>query len=461
MTKYQEDAILPNKSHHMTKSSRKKLTLREDADVSGTVIGTKSKVIEGNTASFVPDKIIGGDDKPSERKGDDTESVGTSSEYIAMVLIADALPFTFSALDYTSLNLSWPAHNFDNTTQVHNGQLSKHGIQEEIKNELNEDGTFLWDVDEEGFILFEGQPNPRPVIGVLSQEIGIHRKYGTPKEQFNVEDDSVGYVEGAYVKWVEASGALAMPIPLSTTTEEILDLMQNHLSGLVLPGSNRGPVTKPHFKELITASLNFTIMGKTDIPIFGICMGHQVIYEALAIAQDQSNSDKTFHSRLIDVNNTKLIRLNMRIKERKARIFAGMTDTMVESLSKDQLVLHNHSYGVTKEMVQKVDGLMAIAVAENDEGFEFVSMLEHEHLPLFSTQWHPEKPAFTFGRKRGGMFNFLHALGPIEVSQFFGNRFVDMCRKHPNRFLLKDDSLSYSLVPVLLERRWKTLVYLI
>lgn len=329
------------------------------------------------------------------------------------------------------------------------------------KANLNGISRFLWPSEDGKWNLYSDQLNPRPVVGVLAQEIRSSKFFGTPELELNVKDDSLGWVDSVYIKWLESSGALVMPIPLSTNREDLLDLMQNHLSGMVLPGSNAGPVDKPLFLGLLSAVMEFTITNQTNIPIFGICMGHQIIYQTVVAANNYIYTGVDHYSRLVDINNTRKMNLNMEIVEPQAKIIAGITNTMVQSLAKDRLVLHNHAWGITREMLQKAKGLFAVAVTENSEGFEFVSVLEHEDLPVFGTQWHPEKPAFTFGRKNGGCFNFMHSRRSIEVSQFFGNSFVDMCRKHSNRFMLRDDILSYSMIPVLVESAQKTTVYLI
>jgi len=322
-------------------------------------------------------------------------------------------------------------------------------------------GRLLWHSEDGKLNLFSDQPNPRPVVGVLAQEITSSKFFGTKELELDVKNDSIGWVDTAYIKWLESSGALVMPIPLSTNRDDLLDLMQNHLSGLVLPGSNAGPVNKPLFLGLLSAVMEFTITRQTNIPIFGICMGHQIIYQTLAAAKDSIYTGADHYSRLVDVNNTRKMNLNMKIVEPRAKIITGITNTMVQTLAKDRVVLHNHAWGITREMLQNVEGLITVAVAENSEGFEFVSIMEHEDLPLFGTQWHPEKPSFTFGRKNGGSFNFIHSRRSIEVSQFFGNNFVDVCRKHSNRFMKKDKLLSYSMIPVLVESAQKTAVYLI
>jgi len=326
--------------------------------------------------------------------------------------------------------------------------------------DVNDSGRFLWDSEDGHFKLFPNQLNPRPVIGVLAQEKTKSKIWGPAGGQFNSTDDSLGYVGEAYVKWLQASGALVMPIPLCTSKDDLLDLMQNHLSGLVLPGSNTGLVKKPLFQGMISAAIDFTITKQTNIPIFGICMGHQSIYLSLKAAET-NYTGRGHYYRLVNISNALKRNLKLKIVEPQARIMEGITDTMVMTLAEDRVVLHNHKWGMTRKMVNSVKGLVTVAVTENDEGLEFVSVLEHQDLPFFGTQWHPEKPPFTFGRKKGGAYNFMHSRVAIEVSQFFGNSFVDICRKHPNRFLKKDGVLSYSLVPFLVEQAEKTMVYLV
>jgi len=326
---------------------------------------------------------------------------------------------------------------------------------------LNGIGRFLWHSEDGKVNLFSDQLNPRPVVGVLAQEITSSTFSGMSELKLKLMNDSIGWVDASYIKWLESSGALVMPIPLSTNKEDLLDLMQNHLSGLVLPGSKAGPVTKPLFLGLLSAAMEFMITKQTNIPIFGICMGHQIIYQTLATAKNSIYGGAEHYGRLVNIKNTRKTSLNMKIVEPQAKIITGITNTMLQTLANDRLVLHNHAWGITREMLQNVEGLITVAVTENSEGFEFVSVMEHEDLPLFGTQWHPEKPPFAFGRKNGGAFNFIHSTRSIEVSQLFGNNFVNMCRKHSNRFTKKDDMLSYCMIPVLVESPQKTAIYLI
>lgn len=271
------------------------------------------------------------------------------------------------------------------------------------KPEANEIGRSLWYSEPGHLNVFPNQPNPRPVVGVLAQEITSSERWGTAEEQFNVTDDSIGYVEAAYVKWLESCGALVMPIPLSTSKDDLLDLMQNHLSGLVLPGSKTGPVNKRLFLGLLNNAMEFTITKETNIPIFGICMGHQIIYQALITAKKSKYAGLEHYSRLVNINNTEMINLNVEITEPQARIIGGITDKMIQSLATDRVVLHNHKWGMTRKMLQEVEGLTTVAIAKNNEGCKCVGT---QRVATFRYSVAPRETRFHVWKEGGGKFQF-------------------------------------------------------
>merc|ERR1712071_683121 len=125
---------------------------------------------------------------------------------------------------------------------------------------------------------YKGQKNPRPVIGVITQEC---RSSTGAKIFFNhchrdKKPDQYGYVSSAYVKWIESSGALVHIIGINTSNATLTDLMMNHLSGVVIPGSGSS-THKPKMQKLAYHAVDLIRQRVATIPVFGICMGMQII----------------------------------------------------------------------------------------------------------------------------------------------------------------------------------------
>ena len=58
------------------------------------------------------------------------------------------------------------------------------------------------------------------------------------------------------------------------------------------------------------------------------------------------------------------------------------------------------------------DHVDVLSLSSDPEGRVYVSTVEHRSLPLFATQWHPEKNSFEWGDK----LHIPHAAGAVEVT---------------------------------------------
>ena len=58
--------------------------------------------------------------------------------------------------------------------------------------------------------------------------------------------------------------------------DDYLDLLQNHVSGLLAPGGMNGT----NYHRLIKKAYDWTIEGQIDIPIWGTCRGMEYLANA-------------------------------------------------------------------------------------------------------------------------------------------------------------------------------------
>ena len=136
-------------------------------------------------------------------------------------------------------------------------------------------------------------------------------------------------------------------VPFDTTAEEILALSPD---GVILSYGPGNPDDVPEALEMIRS-----IQGK--IPIFGICMGHQLYAKA--------NGAKTYKMKFGHRG------FNHAVRE----IVTGRVD----------FTSQNHGFAVSREDLP--DCLMITHEEINDKSVEGV---RHKYLPGFSVQFHPD-----------------------------------------------------------------------
>merc|ERR1712226_148801 len=285
-------------------------------------------------------------------------------------------------------------------------------------------GRSIWDTTN-----YPNQPNPRPVIGVLTQDC-----VSSSGRIFTADcTEDVGYVSAGYVKWLEASGALVHIVPMKIPAEELTSLLQNDLSGLLIPGSGS---YKPFYQASAYHAIREVLAGNVDVPIFGTCMGMEIMAKAIAEDEDM----------LVSIEGTDNAALPMKLVQNGGRIFDGISPDLENALATQNITMNAHHYGITPD--QAVNGIVVTGTSTAPDGTEFVAAMEHESLPLFGVQWHPEKANFEFPRSNPQRYDdtgIHQQRRAVEASQFVGNFFLETARQHRNRYTQLDKYLSYSM----------------
>ncbi|KAI5709649.1 hypothetical protein M8J75_002007 [Diaphorina citri] len=117
------------------------------------------------------------------------------------------------------------------------------------------------------------RPTDLTVVGILSQEYvfspGLAHDYQGHKS----------YIAASYVKAVEASGAMVVPVFIGQTQEYYENIM-NHINGLIIPGGaayfNFTNGYKDAGKNLIHIAQKMNSRGDY-FPILGICLGFELL----------------------------------------------------------------------------------------------------------------------------------------------------------------------------------------
>ncbi|MBI1278150.1 MAG: gamma-glutamyl-gamma-aminobutyrate hydrolase family protein [Anaerolineaceae bacterium] len=190
----------------------------------------------------------------------------------------------------------------------------------------------------------------------------------------------------AIIQAVEAAGGLPVLVPISIGDEALRDIYER-LDGVLLPGGGDmrpniyGAETNPLTDNIDDArdhvEVNLTRWAfDDDIPVFGICRGHQVVNVALGgtLIQDVPSEIGTDISHNVTVpRNSRPHEVNIDPGSRLANIL-GTTQIAVNSL-------HHQSVGVAAPD--------ACVTAYSPDGVVEAIEIPHKKFVL-SVQWHPE-----------------------------------------------------------------------
>lgn len=83
----------------------------------------------------------------------------------------------------------------------------------------------------------------------------------------------------------------------------------------------------------------------------------------------------------------------------------------------------------------------ALATGKDTENQVYVSIFEGRKMPIYASQFHPEKPLFEFVR-RTRQRNIPHTQRAIQVGQYLANEFVHKTRTNRHCFKSRDDLQS-------------------
>ncbi len=156
------------------------------------------------------------------------------------------------------------------------------------------------------------------------------------------------------IREVTKRGFVVVVVPPKITFAEI---QKYNVSGVVVSNGPGDPRDYPYIHSLLKQILEFSLNEKNHLPIFGICLGHQLI------------------SCIIGAEVFK-----MKFGNR------GVNQPVQNTLDqKAFLTSQNHSYAVRPETIP--EGWESLFVNLNDGSVEG---LRHKNKPIFSVQFHPE-----------------------------------------------------------------------
>lgn len=275
--------------------------------------------------------------------------------------------------------------------------------------------------------------NNRPILGIVAQSTE-----GTP-----VVNLGKAYIDAAYVKYLESSGARVVPIKTGLSDEEVVDTF-NSINGVLFPGGDVS-VTDSDYARIGNVIFNQAIEAFANndyFPIWGICLG----FELLATMVSGSSSVLS-HS---DSENLPLP-LNFTSEYQNSKMFANIPPQLAKYLSTAPTTLNLHQNCVTTETFQSNEKLKnffrVLSTNYDRQGKQFVSTMEAMKYPFYATQWHPEKNSFEWSTA----LDIPHYPMSIDVTQYMSNFLVNQSRLNRHKFKSPQEEeghLIYNYSPV-------------
>jgi gamma-glutamyl hydrolase len=226
------------------------------------------------------------------------------------------------------------------------------------------------------------QPNPRPVIGILS----------LPNDEWPSNGRS--QFPASYVKFLEAGGSRVVPIPFDLSPAALSTLL-SQLNGALFTGGAAAFTTPSgalsQYARTASAIFNESVAaagaGETW-PLWGTCLGFELI--SFLAAEGSSVLTTGWASE----NLTAVV--DWAPQAAASRLWSS--DATRAVFATQRIAFNAHTQGVAPEAFAAAPALAsrftALGTSVDRTGKAFVSTMEGKALPIYATQWHPEKALF-------------------------------------------------------------------
>ncbi|KAI8111716.1 hypothetical protein M9435_004215 [Picochlorum sp. BPE23] len=286
-------------------------------------------------------------------------------------------------------------------------------------------GAHSWKKDVLFKLKNQDYENVAPLIGVLAQphppkdsKVGAHQS-----------------ISGPLVQWIESAGGRVVPIRYDSSKEEVEELFET-LNGLVFPGGS-GTLWYGH-AFFDTAAHLWSLAKDANrngelFPVFGICLGFETIHILVA--------NRTSEEILVPAAGQESVANTLELMD-------GAKDSVFFSNWKNDLILgaadprrkptfNAHEWAVPlsvyKDHATLDDELEILSTSTDTHGHEYVSTVEGRNMPIFATQWHPEKTPYEFSDK-----TIPHTRTAIDAAYASAQIFVETAKLNPEKIPYKD-----------------------
>ncbi|XP_042205919.1 gamma-glutamyl hydrolase-like [Homarus americanus] len=270
--------------------------------------------------------------------------------------------------------------------------------------------------------------NLRPIIGILSQE---------PSRSMNrvlSHKNYTSYIAASYVKYYESAGARVVPILINQNETYYREIMES-INGLVFPGG-AVPITQESGygragRMLYDILLEAAHLGKPTVPLFATCLGFEML---MYLSDNNTNPLTSCRAK------NRADPLYLQEGWNSSQLLGEAPEDVLDTLANTNATSNFHKWCVTPETFQNSSlekNFLLLSTSEDDDGLEYVSTVEHRHLPIYGFQWHPEKNIFEWG-----FDSIPHTLDAIRSSQYIANFFVEKARLNNQTFPTEEEEIA-------------------
>ncbi|KNC47455.1 gamma-glutamyl hydrolase [Thecamonas trahens ATCC 50062] len=293
--------------------------------------------------------------------------------------------------------------------------------------------------------------NLRPIVGILTvptegSECGTFYR----EHKAMSGSGSTSCFATVYVKWLESAGARVVPIPYNLPHDVLRDLAGKYLNGLLFTGGGTSLEPETEYyqaaKVLFEAAMEANARG-VYTPVHGTCMGFQLL--SILVANSTSVLESGFDSEDYSIP------LDFTAAAATSRMYgpaaANPATGVFATLATKNVTSNLHHSGVTPETfatnAKLTSFLTVLSTNRGRKGRAFVSSFEGKTMPVYGTQYHPERPAYEFNP----ILNLNHSIAGIEAMQYLANNFVTEARRSTASFPSPTDeakALIYNYAPL-------------
>jgi len=297
-------------------------------------------------------------------------------------------------------------------------------------------------------VLASSQQYNSPIIGIVS----------IPSDYPQYPEASWSYLVGSYVKYLQQAGAQVVPVPWDLPQDEMTFLL-DRLNGVLFTGGSADfddPVTGEltPFGISLNNIVQYVIKQNKNgkyYPLWGTCMGFQAI--AGFIAQNLTYLTKDCEG-CHGVNKNNFWNTNY-----QSRLYSQLDKDLYRKMETANLSVFVHRYMYHAEIFENTyplnETLKVTTFGYDTAGKKYVSSFESPSMPIYGTQYHPEKNAFEWR----SAYPINHGYDAIRLQQYLANFFVNETRKNTNVFTEQETYLIDNYHPVTLKNDTYTSLY--
>jgi len=233
------------------------------------------------------------------------------------------------------------------------------------------------------------QPLGRPVIGILASPFALFPGESTPHPTRSI-------IPTRYVDSLNDAGADSVPLFLHRGEEELAELAGKLNGVLFTGGSDDDGVHGLHYPDVLMSTAAFLVnltseayrLKGSPLPIWATCQGFQLL--SVLYANDPRVVVQTYGTA------PQLSSLNFTRAAVSSRLFRNASELVMHSYATENSTLNLHQWGVLasqwgdEKIDGKIHGLRLLATSVDSHGQIYGAAMEHESLPIYATQFHPE-----------------------------------------------------------------------